>query len=125
VRTDPAATISPTGSRLWTSMHGYTYDAPPQYVSADGTIRMKVVWYAAGPRTSPRAGPRGVIRISGRLDGGAATRLRTAVREIGQAGFTGSGMWGGWIYFPRAGCWTVTGKVERTSHTFRVLVRGA
>jgi hypothetical protein len=63
-----------------------------------------------------------VLTITGRrLDGGAA-QLKVQTRQVGVVGYGGSGVWAVVLTFPTEGCWTVTGRVERTTHTFRLLV---
>jgi hypothetical protein len=41
---------------------------------------------------------------------------------VGVVGYGGSGVWAVVLTFPTEGCWSVTGRVERTTHTFRLLV---
>ena len=118
----PPVTLSPTGSRLWTVDLRGSWVAAPQYVNADGSMWLKAPWWAAGPRSRPRRGPRGELTITGRRLDEAAPPLRARTRQVGVEGFGGSGVWAVVLTFPTEGCWSVTGRVERTTHTFRLLV---
>ena len=119
----PAKTVSPSNSRLWTSANYYgSFTASPEYVNPDGSIWLKAPWFAAGPRGRSKRGPRGVLHITGsRLDAPAA-RLRAKTTQVWVKGYGGSGVWAAVITFPSVGCWTVKGRVQRTTHTFRLLV---
>ena len=121
----PPKTASPTGSRLWTVEHNGTFSALPQYVNPNGSIWLKAPWFAAGPRDRPKQGPRGVLHITGaRLDR-ADTPLRATTRQVWVDGFGGSGVWAVVLTFPSEGCWSVKGRVNRTTHAFRLLVTKA
>ena len=115
-------TVSPTHSRLWTNNYHGVWRASSAFVNADGSLRMKGAWFAAGPEGHAKRGPRGILRVSGkRLDMPVAA-LQVESQEVGVIGWGGSGVWAVVLTFPTEGCWTVTGKVERTTHTFQVLV---
>ena len=118
----PPKTVSPTNSRLWTAAHHGEWVAAPQYVNADGSMWLKAPWFSAGPRGNPRGGPRGVLTITGRRLDAFAPSLTARTRQVGVSGFGGSGVWAAVITFPAEGCWAVTGRVERTRHSFRLLV---
>jgi hypothetical protein len=124
-QTVPPKTVSPTNSRLWTSIPGGSFIASPEYVNPDGSMWLKAPWFAAGPRGRAKRGPRGVLRITGtRLD--ALDRpLRAQTTQVWVEGFGGSGVWAAVITFPSEGCWSVRGRVNRTTHTFRLLVSKA
>jgi len=118
-------TVSPTHSRLFTTNYHGVWQASSAFVNADGSLRLKAPWFAAGPPGHAKRGPHGILRISGkRLDLPAAA-LEAETQEVGVAGYGGSGVWAVVLTFPTEGCWTVTGKVERTTHTFQVLVSKA
>ena len=118
----PPKTVSPTKSRLWTVDWQGVYVASPQYVNPDGSIWLKGPWLAAGPPGHPRRGPRGVLHITGtRLDAPDGP-IRAQTTQIGVENFHGSGAWAVVITFPSEGCWSVKGRVNRTIHTFRLLV---
>jgi hypothetical protein len=118
----PAKTVSPTNSRLWTHNHRGSFVATPEYVNSDGSMWLKAPWFAAGPRGRSKRGPRGVLHITGtRLDGVEA-RLRATTTQVWVEGYGGSGVWAAVITFPSEGCWNVKGRVQRTIHTFRLLV---
>jgi hypothetical protein len=118
----PPRTVSPTNSRLWTVNHRGSWVASREYVNPDGSMWLKAPWFAAGPRGRPKQGPRGVLRISGtRLD--AFDRpVRAKTTQVWVDGFGGSAVWAAVITFPSEGCWSVKGRVNRTTHTFRLLV---
>lgn len=118
----PARTVSPLHYRLWTAAPQGTWIATPQDQNSDGSLRLKAPWFAAGPRGNARHGPTGALRISGRRLDGAAPALTATTREVGVPGFGGSAVWAAVITFPTTGCWSVTGSVGTTRHTFRVLV---
>lgn len=124
-RTVPATTVSPTNSRLWTADHRGRWVAAPEFVNPDGSMWLKAPWFAAGPRGRSARGPRGVLRITGKRLDGAAPPLRARTRQVAVVGFGGSGVWAAVLTFPTEGCWSVTGRVERTTHTFRLLVAKA
>jgi hypothetical protein len=115
-------TVSPTNSRLWTVDHHGRFDASPDYVNPNGSVWLKAPWFAAGPRGRSKRGPRGVLHITGsRLD--ALDRpLRARTTQVWVDGYGGSGVWAAVITFPSEGCWNVKGRVNRTIHTFRLLV---
>jgi hypothetical protein len=118
----PPKTVSPTNSRLWTGNDHGSFVASPEYVNPDGSIWLKAPWFAAGPSGAPKRGPRGVLRITGtRLD--ALDRpLRAKTTQVWVDGYDGSAVWAAVITFPSEGCWSVKGRVNRTTHTFRLLV---
>jgi hypothetical protein len=119
----PPRITSPTGSRLIAG-HALTktVTATSDMVNDDGSISVKAPWRAYGPRGRPHRGPRGVLSISGRRVDASAAPLRARTQQIWQDGFTGSGMWAVVLTFPQPGCWSITGRVERTRITFRVRV---
>ena len=121
-----AKTVSPSNSRLWTlaNYHG-SFVASPEYVNPDGSIWLKAPWFAAGPRGRSKRGPRGVLHITGRRLDAVDVRLRATTNQVWVDGYGGSGVWAAVITFPSEGCWTVTGRVQRTTHTFRLLVSKA
>ena len=121
-RTSAPRTVSPTKSRLWTVNHRGRYAATPTDVDADGSISLKAPWWAMGPPKKPRSGPRGRLVVSGRRVDGAAPPLRARATPTWQEGYRGSAMWAVVITFPAEGCWRVTGRVERTVHSFTLLV---
>jgi hypothetical protein len=115
-------TASPTHSRLWTvDQHG-TWAAAPSFTNPDGSMWLKAPWFAAGPAGRASRGPHGTLTITGRRLDAEAPPLRAEARQVGVAGFGGSGVWAVVLTFPSEGCWAVTGRVERTTHTFRLLV---
>jgi len=91
-------------------------------VNADGSIWLKAPWWAAGPPSRPALGPRGVLHVTGRRLDRAAPPLLARTRQVSVDTFGGSGVWQVVLTFPTEGCWSVTGRVERTTHTFRLLV---
>jgi hypothetical protein len=119
----PPVTVSPTKARLWTwASRGGAWNATPHFVNSDGSIWLKAPWFAAGPRGRSVQGPNGVLTITGkRLDGEAAP-LAARTRQVSVPGFGGSGVWAVVLTFPSDGCWTVTGRVARTTHTFLLQV---
>jgi hypothetical protein len=118
-----AKTVSPTNSRLWTSANHYgSFVASPQYVNPDGSIWLKAPWFAAGPRGRSKKGPRGVLHITGRRLDAVDARLRAKTTQVWVEGYGGSGVWAAVITFPSEGCWAVKGRVQRTTHSFRLLV---
>jgi hypothetical protein len=115
-------TVSPSNSRLWTVNHRGRFDASPEYVNPDGSVWLKAPWWAAGPRGHSKRGPRGFLRITGtRLDH-LDPPLRAQTRQVGVDGYGGSDVWAAVITFPSPGCWSVMGRVNRTTHAFRLLV---
>lgn len=118
----PPKTVSPTGSRLWTVKHDGAFIASPEFVNADGSIWLKAPWWAAGPRSRPKRGPRGVLHITGTSLDRAGSPLRAETRQVWVDGYGGSGVWAVVLTFPSEGCWSVKGRVNRTTHTFRLLV---
>lgn len=118
----PPKTVSPTNSRLWTANHRGRFDATPEFVNPDGSVWLKAPWWAAGPRGRSKRGPRGVLHITGtRLDAADAA-VRAHTDQVWVDGYGGSGVWAAVITFPSEGCWNVKGRVNRTPHTFRLLV---
>lgn len=115
-------TVSPTHSRLWTTNHQGKWAASAEFVYPDGSMWLKAPWFAAGPPGHARRGPRGVLIVTGRRLDPAAPPLTVAVQQVGVAGYGGSGVWAVVLTFPTEGCWSVTGRVERTTRTFRLLV---
>ena len=115
-------TVSPTHSRLWTTNYQGTWAARSEFVNPDGSMWVKAPWFAAGPPGRPARGPRGVLTVTGRRVDRPAPLLRAEARQVGVVGYGGSGVWAVVLTFPTEGCWTVTGRVERTTHTFRLLV---
>ena len=115
-------TKSPTFSRLWTTNYKGVWRASPEFVNSDGSMWVKAPWYAAGPPGRAARGPRGTLRITGKRLDQVAAPLRTQVQEVGVPNFAGSGVWAVVLTFPTEGCWSVTGRVERTTHTFQVLI---
>ena len=115
-------TVSPTHSRLWTANHQGRWAASPAFVNADGSMWLKAPWFAAGPPGHAPRGPRGVLTITGKRIDQPAAPLEVEAREVGLVGYGGSGVWAVVLTFPSEGCWSVTGRVERTMHTFRLLV---
>lgn len=119
-------TVSPTGSRLWTVIPNWSFVASPEYVNPNGSIWLKAPWWAAGPRGRAKRGPRGVLHITGkRLDRADSPPLRAETRQVWVDGYGGSGVWAVVLTFPSEGCWSVKGRVNRTTHTFRLLVTKA
>jgi hypothetical protein len=114
--------VSPTHSRLWTTNYHGSWAAQPDFVNADGSMWLKAPWFAAGPPGRATRGPRGVLALTGRRLDGSAPPLKAQARQVGVVGYGGSGVWAVVLTFPTEGCWTVTGRVERTTHTFRLLV---
>jgi hypothetical protein len=94
-------------------------------VNADGSMWWKEPWSAAGPSESPKRGPRGVLRITGRRLDGPGRPLRVWTRQVWVEGYEGSAVWAVSITFPTEGCWSVKGRANQTTHTFRVLVTKA
>jgi hypothetical protein len=121
----PPETVSPTNSRLWTFDRHGSFVAKPEYVNADGSMWLKEPWFAAGPSESPKRGPRGVLRITGKRLDAPGRPLRVWTRQVWVEGYEGSAVWAAAITFPSEGCWSVKGRANRTTHTFRVLVRKA
>jgi hypothetical protein len=121
----PPKTVSPTNSRLWTVNHGGSWIASPEYVNPDGSMWLKAPWFAAGPRGNAKRGPRGVLRITGRRVDALDRPLRAQTTQVWVEGFGGSGVWAAVITFPSEGCWSVRGRVNRTTHTFRLPVSKA
>lgn len=115
-------TASPTYSRLWTTNYHGSWAARPEFVNADGSMWLKAPWFAAGPPGRAPLGPRGVLTVTGRRIDRAAPPLRARTRQVGVPGYGGSGVWAVVLTFPTEGCWIVTGRVERTTHTFRLVV---
>ena len=115
-------TVSPTHSRLWTTNYQGNWAARPEFVNPDGSLLLKAPWFAAGPPGRATRGPRGVLTVTGKRIDGAAPPLKAESRQVGVVGYGGSGVWAVVLTFPTEGCWTVTGRVERTTHTFRLLV---
>jgi hypothetical protein len=114
-------TTSPTGSRL-VAVHRGRFVAYPGAINPDGSISDKAPWLAYGPSSQPAAGPRGALRIVGSRVPPSPLRLRVTTTRIWQEGFQGSAMWAVVLIFPEEGCWRITGRAERTTLTFRVLV---
>ena len=121
--TGAPVTTSPTGSRLWSAVAARTAPATPHELHDDGSIHFKAPWYASGPRRNPEAGPRGRLVVTGSRVDGEAPPLRARATPISVPTFTGTGAWAVVLIFPREGCWRVTGRVERTTFTFRLLVQ--
>lgn len=121
----PPTTVSPTHSRLWTTNYHGAWSAAPDFVNPDGSMWLKAPWFASGPPGRPKAGPRGALSITGKRLDGPAPPLRAETREVGVLGYKGSGVWAAVLTFPTEGCWTITGRVERTRHTFRLMVTRA
>ncbi len=115
-------TVSPSNSRLWTANHHGSFVASPEYVNPDGSVWLKAPWFAAGPRGHSKRGPRGVLHITGRRLDAPGTPLRAKTTQVWVDGYGGSGVWAAVITFPSEGCWSVKGRVQRTTHTFRLLV---
>jgi len=115
-------TVSPTHSRLWTTNYQGKWVAAPEFVNPDGSMRLKAPWFAAGPPGHARRGPRGMLAIAGKRVDQPGSALRVEAQQVGVLGFGGSGVWAVVLTFPSEGCWSITGRVERTTHTFRVLV---
>jgi hypothetical protein len=118
-------TVSPTNSRLWSAYERRAWVAGPEFVNPDGSIWLKAPWFAQGPRGGPERGPRGTLWVTGKRLDRTAPRLRAQTRQVGVEGFRGSGVWAAVLTFPTEGCWSVNGRVERTTHTFRLLVTRA
>jgi hypothetical protein len=118
----PPKTVSPTNSRLWTVNHGGIFVASPEYVNPDGSVWLKAPWWAAGPRGRAKRGPRGALRISGVRVDHVDPPLQAQTRQVWVDGYGGSAVWAAVITFPSQGCWSVMGRVNRTTHTFRLLV---
>ena len=114
-------TTSPTGSRL-VAVHRSRFAAYPGAINPDGSISDKAPWLAYGPSSRPAAGPHGPLRIVGSREPQSMLRLRVKTTRIWQEGFKGSAMWAVVLTFPEEGCWRITGRAERTTLTFRVLV---
>ena len=123
--TVPPKTVSPTNSRLWTADHGGKWVAALDFVNSDGSMWLKAPWFAAGPRGRPKRGPRGELRITGKRLDGVAAPLGARTRQVWVDGYGGSGVWAVVLTFATEGCWSVTGRVERTIHSFRLLVTKA
>jgi hypothetical protein len=120
----PAKTVSPSNSRLWTSAnHDGLFVASREYVNPGGSIWLKAPWFAAGPRGRSKRGPRGILHITGRRLDAPGAPLRARSTQVWVDGYGGSGVWAAVITFPSEGCWSVKGRVQRTTHTFRLLVR--
>jgi hypothetical protein len=94
-------------------------------VNPDGSIWLKAPWWAAGPRGAPKRGPRGVLRITGTRVDAVDRPVRAETSQVWVDGFGGSAVWAAVITFPSEGCWTVRGRANRTTHTFRLLVSKA
>ena len=118
-------TVSPTHSRLFTTNYHGVWQATSAFVNADGSLRLKAPWFAAGPPGHAKRGPHGLLKITGKRLDNSAPPLSVETHEVGVLGYGGSGVWAVVLTFPTEGCWSVTGKVERTTHTFHVLVSKA
>ena len=115
-------TVSPTHSRLWTAELREGFAATPGYVNRDGSVWLKAPWFAAGPPSAPKRGPRGVLRISGIPMGRLGPPLRAQTRQVWVDGYEGSAVWAVVLTFPREGCWSIVGRANRTSYSFQLLV---
>jgi hypothetical protein len=120
----PPKTVSPTNSRLWTGHHD-SFVATPDYINPDGSMWLKAPWFAAGPRGRSKRGPRGVLHITGSRLHAVDRPLRAKTTQVWVEGFGGSGVWAAVITFPSEGCWRIKGRVQRTIHTYRLLVTKA
>jgi hypothetical protein len=63
-----------------------------------------------------------VLHINGRRLDAVDARLRARTTQVWVEGYGGSGDWAAVITFPSEGCWAVKGRVQRTTHSFRLLV---
>jgi hypothetical protein len=86
---------------------------------------LKAPWFAAGPRGRSKRGPRGILHITGARVDALDRPLRARTTQVWVDGYGGSGVWAAVITFPSEGCWSVKGGVQRTTHTFRLLVTKA
>ena len=115
-------TVSPTHSRLWTADFSAGFAATPDEVNRDGSVWLKAPWFAEGPASAPKRGPRGILRISGVPVGRLGPALRAQTRQVWVDGYAGSAVWAVVLTFPTEGCWAVVGRANRTSYSFRLLV---
>jgi hypothetical protein len=102
--------------------HHGSFVAPASQVRPNGWIDLKAPWWAAGPRGHSKRGPRGVLHITGRRVDMPDVALRAKTTQVWVDGYGGSGVWAAVITFPSEGCWSVKGRVQRTTHSFRLLV---
>jgi hypothetical protein len=118
----PPKTVSPKHYRLWTAAPSGEWAATPHEQNPDGSLWLKAPWFAAGPKGNAPHGPTGRLKITGRRIDAASPPLRASTQQVGVIGFGGSAVWAAVITFPTAGCWTISGTVGKTQHTFRLLV---
>ncbi len=99
--------------KLWTTMWPHNVViATPDYIEADGSIRMKWPWWR---------GVKGELTITGRRLDGKAPPLTAGIPDgYGTSGFQATG-----ILFPTEGCWEVTGRVGEAKLTFVTLIHKA
>jgi hypothetical protein len=99
------------GRGLWTLVwpHGLVI-VPPENIQPDGSLGSKFPWWR-GP------GVRGTLRISGE-ELASGTRIRARTAGYGLTGFNAS-----MIFFPREGCYRVTGKAGGAAISFVTAVR--
>jgi hypothetical protein len=89
--------------------------ADPSFVEPDGSIWMKLPWWAHGVG--------GRLRIEGRrLDGPGRPVRATVNAGWPRVNANGNRFWSSAVVFSTEGCWEVTGRLETASLTFVVLV---
>jgi hypothetical protein len=83
--------------------------AGPDLVEKDGAVRMKFGWWRGIP---------GKLDITGRRLDGSSPYLRADIPHgYGKTGFQATS-----LYFPKEGCWEVTGRIDTTHLTFVTFV---